>query len=460
MNGIKLKYDSTRSDAVTVDLPSSKSMAARAIVIAALAGVAPDKIGNLPDCTDTRELSAAVGSLLNAVPSPASRIESGKSEHPLPEIRLDLNLGLGGTSLRFFTALAASIPGMTILEDCAAPLKKRPLAPLCGALTEAGADISYQENAGYPPLLIKGNILKGGDLKIDGAISSQFISAIMMTAPYWRRPLRLTLTGDHPVSFPYIDMTAEMMKRAGASVTLSEREISVGTDKYSTGKITAEIPSRPGSTILSPDADWSAASYSYELALLLPDRSIHLERLTPPSESLQGDSECANIFNLFGVDSEFHPDGSATLTCDRATRESMAKISATTPIELDMSKTPDLVPAIAVGLCMAGIRFTITGVAHLRHKESDRLEAISNELAKIGFAVSAGTDTLSWNGDHTQAEEDAVIETYGDHRIAMAFGIAAADLPHLIISNPQVTEKSFPDFFRILSGIGFHEEEV
>lgn len=458
MNAIKLNYDTSRQDTFTADLPSSKSMAARAIIIAALAGVSPEKIGNLPDCTDTRELSSAVNSLLGAVPSPALRIESERAgETPLP-VRLDLNLGLGGTSLRFFTALAASIPGLSILEDCAAPLKKRPLAPLCNALSDAGADIEFLGEAGYPPMMIRGEVLKGGSLKIDGAISSQFISAIIMTAPYWRLPLRLTLTGDHPVSLPYIEMTAEMMRRAGASVTLSEREIDVSTDKYSAETITAPIPSRPGSTILSPEADWSAASYFYELALLLPDREIKLARLTPPRESLQGDSGCAAIFNLFGVDTIYHPDGSATLRCDKSTRDSMAKISATTPVELDMSETPDLVPAIAVALCMAGIRFEITGVAHLRHKESDRLEALSAELAKIGFAVTAGVDTLCWNGDHSPADNDALIETYGDHRIAMAFGIAAANLPALKISNPKVTEKSFPGFFSLLEKAGFSAE--
>jgi len=439
MDKIELTYDRQTAGTPRLSLPSSKSMAARAIVIAALAGVATDRIGNLPDCTDTRELSAAVRTLLNAA----------------PPISLHLNLGLGGTSLRFFTALAVTMPHSEILIDCAAPLKKRPLAPLCEALRDAGADITYTEKEGYPPLLVRSEGMKGGKVDIPGDISSQFISAMIMCAPYWRNTLTLHLTGDHAVSFPYIDMTAEMMRRAGAEVEIEERTIKVASAKYSAEKITAEIPGIPGTTVLSPEADWSAASYLYERSLLMPDRTVNISRLTPPSESLQGDSECARIFSLFGVETTFHPDGSASLLCDKATRESMAKISSTTPLELNMARTPDLVPAIAVGLCMAGIRFVISGVDHLRHKECDRLDALSRELRKIGFTLEAGDDTISWKGEHFPAAGNESIATYGDHRMAMSFAIAAAALPHITIENPQVTEKSFPGFFDIIQEAGF-----
>ena len=443
MNGIQLNYDKSRTDEITVTLPTSKSMAARALIIGALAGKGPDEIKNLPDCTDTRELSAAINSLLAVSSRPGERIEM---ENPSP-LTLHLNLGLGGTSLRFFTALAASLPAVETEIDCAAPLKKRPLAPLCEALNRAGADIRYMETPGYPPLFVKGDHVPGGNREISAEISSQFVSAMIMTAPFWRDGLNLTLTGEKAVSFPYIDMTVGMMKRAGADVTVdrNEKKISV-----------APIPYNPESiSRLSPEADWSAASYFYELALILPDRAVRISSLTPPAESLQGDSGCEAIFSKLGVETEYLPEGGAILRCDRAKRDAIAEASKKEPVRLDMSEMPDLVPALAVALCMAGIRFEIYGIGHLRHKESDRISAIQLEMEKIGFGLRSTSDTLSWSGDRVPTGENETIETYHDHRIAMAFAPAAALLPYLSIRDPKVTEKSFPEYFGVLKEAGF-----
>ncbi|MBD5387063.1 3-phosphoshikimate 1-carboxyvinyltransferase [bacterium] len=443
MNRLKLIYDRKRADNIRATLPTSKSMAARALIIGALAGVRPHGISNLPVCTDTDELTAAINSLLDIIPSPEKRISDSNPS----TLCLNLNLGLGGTSLRFFTALSASIPATEMEIDCAAPLKKRPLAPLCEALNTAGADISYLDNPGYPPLLIKGKHILGGDREISAAISSQFVSAMIMCAPYWREGLSLTLTGDHPVSFPYIDMTVKMMCRAGAEVEISadRRLISVAKKSYRPQNIDA----------LSPEADWSAASYFYELALSIPDRKIEISSLTPPQESLQGDSKCADLFKRVGVDTVFNADGSATLSCDKKKREEIASLSTASPIEFDMSATPDLVPALAVGLCLAGIHFNITGISHLHLKESDRISALQIELGKIGFDIDAGYDFLAWNGGTTPVGENESIDTYHDHRIAMAFAVAAVKLPYLYINDPKVTEKSFPDYFEILKKAGF-----
>ncbi|MDE5790500.1 MAG: 3-phosphoshikimate 1-carboxyvinyltransferase [Muribaculaceae bacterium] len=443
MKGIQLVYDRKREDEIIVTLPTSKSMAARALIIGALAGVRPSGISNLPVCTDTTELTSSINSLLDAIPSPADRIGMSNPE----PVCLNLNLGLGGTSLRFFTALASSIPSTEMEIDCAAPLKKRPLAPLCEALNTAGAEIGYLGNPGYPPLFIKGTHIPGGEREISASISSQFVSAMIMCAPYWKEGLKLSLTGHHPVSFPYIDMTMKMMQRAGAEVGISDdhRIISVGRNQY--------IPSRIGT--LSPEADWSAASYFYELALVLPERRIEISSLTPPHDSLQGDSKCAEIFNLLGVVTTFNGDGSASLTCDKGKRDSIASLSTKSPIELDMSATPDLVPALAVGMCLAGIRFNIIGISHLHLKESDRITALQIELEKIGYSLEAGHDFLSWNGGRTPVGENEAIDTYHDHRIAMAFAVAAVSLPYLYINDPQVIEKSFPDYFDILKKAGF-----
>ncbi|MDE6717164.1 MAG: hypothetical protein K2J70_03135 [Muribaculaceae bacterium] len=443
MKGKELIYDRSLEGEIRVTLPTSKSMAARALIIGALAGVRPSAISSLPVCTDTTELTAAVNALLDAIPSPALRL----AEPDAPTVCLNLDLGLGGTSLRFFTALAASVPRTEFELECAAPLKKRPLAPLCEALNTAGAEIQYLDTPGYPPLFIKGVNIPGGDRGISASISSQFVSAMILCAPYWKEGLRLSLTGDQPVSVPYIDMTIRMMRRAGAQVEVSEghRIISVGKAAYDP----ASIPS------LAPEADWSAASYFYELALAVPERKILISSLTPPSESLQGDSGCAGIFSRVGIDTDFKADGSAILTCDRERLRQTVEASRVNPLEFDMSDTPDLVPALAVGLCLAGIRYSIRGIGHLRHKESDRIAAIQNELEKIGYGADSTENTLSWTGRRTPISESETIDTYHDHRIAMAFAVAASRLPYLSIRDPKVVEKSFPDYFGVLKEAGF-----
>ena len=445
MSGIQLIYDKSRADRISVALPASKSMAARALIIAAFAGSRPETIGNLPACTDTDELSAAINALLDVEPQPGKRI----AETDPDPLCLHLNLGLGGTSLRFFTALAASLPAIEFEVDCAAPLKKRPLAPLCEALIASGARIKYLDQPGYPPLFIQGTHIPGGDRQISAAISSQFVSAMIMCAPYWKDGLRLHLTGDEAVSFPYIDMTVKMMQKAGAEVSIADDKRIISVKPLPYQKVRAEA--------LKPEADWSGASYFYELALALPDREIHISSLTPPSESLQGDSRCAEIFNLLGVHTEYNPDGSATLRCDRKLRDDVASLAKKHPLEFDMSETPDLVPALAVGLCLAGIRFNISGIAHLHLKESDRITALQIELGKIGYSLEAGKDFLAWTGGRTPVGENESIDTYHDHRIAMAFAVAAVALPYLSINNPEVTEKSFPDYFKILNEAGFKE---
>ncbi|MDE7413512.1 MAG: hypothetical protein K2N05_06970 [Muribaculaceae bacterium] len=443
MKRLELKYDRSRKDAIEVTLPTSKSMAARALTIGALAGVRPEEIKNLPRCTDTKELSSAINHLLDNEPLPTHRCAE---ENPEP-LCLSFNLGLGGTSLRFFTALAAGIPGLEAEIECAEPLKKRPLAPLCEALNVAGADIHYLSRQGYPPLLVKGTKIEGGNRTISAAISSQFVSAMIMCAPYWKKPLTLELTGEHPVSVPYIDMTVKMMQRAGAKVNITDnfRTISVECNPYDRDRI----------HLLTPEADWSAASYFYELALILTDREVRISSLTPPAESLQGDSGCASIFGRVGVETRYNADGSALIKTDKEKLKLIKEVSAKHPIEFDMSDTPDLVPALAVGLCLAGIHFHISGIGHLRHKESDRIAAIAIELEKIGYILTTSDTTMEWTGKRSPVGESETIDTYHDHRIAMAFAPAVAYLPYLSIRNPEVTEKSFPDYFDILKEAGF-----
>lgn len=407
-----------------VRLPLSKSIAIRVSALNAVArrqGGRATVVPELSDCDDARYFNTAIGAL-----------EEG---------RRDIYIGEGGAPLRFFTALAASMPGVEIELTCASSLMSRPLKPLLDALDMAGADIVCTTREGYPPLTIRGHLLRPAVIRLDPSVSSQFVSALMLASPLWERGLNLEFTEGRPVSAPYIAMTAEVMRRFGAEVGVSEGGIRVEPGRLSP-------PTR-----FEVETDWSAASYFYELALLLPGRDIPVGCLSRPDNSPQGDSICNAMFNLLGVRTIWVSDGSATLRCDETILNELRRMD--TPLELDLNSTPDLMPAIAVGLCFAGIRFRLTGIRHLRHKESDRLTVIANELEKVGYRVETGADHMAWTGGRMPTAENEVIATYSDHRIAMAFAPAAVKLPYLAIENPGVVEKSFPGYWDALKGLGF-----
>ena len=236
-------------------------------------------------------------------------------------------------------------------------------------------------------------------------------------------------------------MTAAVLEKFGIRAGIRDDGVSVDA-----GELTP--PDR-----IDIETDWSAASYFYELALLLPGVDIPLRRLSAAEGLLQGDSACAGIFGLLGVETLRNEDGSACLNCDGEKLRLFREMEG--PLQLDLNATPDLVPAIAVGLCFAGVRYSLTGIGHLRHKESNRLQAIANELERVGYRVDVGEGSLSWRGDRTPVGENETIYTYSDHRIAMAFAPAAVKVPYLSIEDPGVVDKSFPGFWDALEGLGF-----
>ncbi|MDE6273196.1 MAG: 3-phosphoshikimate 1-carboxyvinyltransferase [Muribaculaceae bacterium] len=358
-----------------------------------------------------------------------------------------VNIGEGGAPFRFFTALAASIPGLDLTLTTRRPLIRRPHAILFNTLREAGADIRSIRRPDRPPLHIIGRLLDPPPLRIDPGVSSQFISALMMAAPLWKSGLDLTFEGANPVSLPYLRMTGEVMKRFGCEVMMDDDRIRVAPGKC-IAPAEYKIPT-----------DWSAASYFYELALLLPGKRIPLQHLTPPAESLQGDAECAGIFRHLGVMTLYDSiDDHYYLYLPTSASESLKNREATYVI--DLNGTPDLAPALAVGFCLAGIRFRFENVAHLRHKETDRMAALETELRKLGYVIRTGTDSMDWDGATCRPEEHPVISTYSDHRMAMAFAPAAVRYPGLTIEHPEVTVKSFPCYWEMLERIGFQLSEV
>ena len=290
-------------------------------------------------------------------------------------------------------AVAASMPGKEVTISCSPQLARRPHSPLICALRSLGADITELPGG---QLHIRGRKLEGGRVDIDASLSSQFISALMMASPLWKQPLSLHITTDKCVSAPYIRMTGEVMRLFREATAVGEQAIPV-------------------------EPDWSAASYIYEAVALGADSmpSVFIPGLLPMKHSIQGDARCAEIFAPF-VDSDFIDEG-AILT--------PRKSDDAGPIDIDMGDIPDLVPAYAATLCGLGIPFIIRGIAHLHHKESDRIAALVSELSRLGYCLKAeSADTLRGFGSSPLkilTESMIDVSAHGDHRMAMSLAVAA-----------------------------------
>lgn len=389
----------------TIDLPASKSISHRALIINALCKDG-GTIENLSDCDDTVVLERAL------------QCHSGT-----------IDVGASGTALRFLTAYLATKNGSFTLTG-SPRLLQRPIAPLVDALRTLGADIQYLENDGFAPLAINGKKLHGGELTPHFEQSSQFFSALMLIAPYLDTALTLHFA-ETPHSFPYIEMTAAMMRQAGAKITVDSNKISIENTPYQRTNWTIE-------------RDWSAASYWYEL-LAIAQRGRFLLRHLQPS-TLQGDAHIATIFQEFGIETKFTADGAEIFY--------KAKTAPAT-LQYDFGDMLDMVPTMAVACCARGVTFHFTGVENLRLKESDRIGALSTELKKCGFVLTQPTsDSLAWDGTRCSAEPAPTICTHDDHRIAMAFAPLAAKMP-LHIDHPEVVSKSYPSFFEQMKKVSF-----
>lgn len=396
----------------SIALPTSKSISNRALLISALCGD-DVQVFRPALCDDTAVM-------LNAL----SR-EGG-----------DINVGAAGTAMRFLTAYFATRDGVTVTLDGVERMRQRPIGVLVDALRSMGAAIDYLGEEGYPPLRIQGRVLRGGDITMPGGVSSQFISAVMMILPTMGGGI-IHLTGDL-VSLSYLHMTAAVMSDMGAAVEIAGDTISVGNGYTGRDYIV--------------EGDWSAAAPWYALAALLPDSSITLEGLVP--DSIQGDSRLVELAGRLGLASRFGPqgvmiDGSGFIGCCCS---SFA----------DMTSTPDLVPSWTVLLCLLERAFRLTGVRTLRLKESDRIQALKQELLKLGYVLKEdGDDAISWHGERVPiSQEPPVIDTHGDHRIAMAFAPAAVRFPGLVINDAQVVSKSYPSYWRHLQRAGFTVNEL
>lgn len=381
---------------IEINLPASKSISNRALILNALA-YSPYDIENLSDCDDTRVTVKALDSNDTV-----------------------FDIGAAGTSMRFLTAFLSKTVGEWVITG-SDRMKQRPIKLLVDALNSLGARIEYVENEGFPPLKIFGSALMGGEIRLNGGVSSQYISALMMIAPYMQNGLRIILEGD-VISIPYILMTKKMMHEFGVELVFEDNIIDVRPQTYKPVRYKVE-------------SDWSAASYWFELLSIAGKGQIFLKGLQ--KNSSQGDSKVADLFNQLGVVTEYQTEG-VLLTVGN---------SNTNKFEYDFVNQPDLAQTFAVTCCVKNIPFHFYGVQSLKIKETNRIVALINELAKLGFVLYEPAEgQLAWSGERCEVAREISIATYEDHRMAMAFAPAALVFP-LSIEHPEVVSKSYPSFW-------------
>lgn len=397
-------------------LPASKSISNRALVINALSnGSMP--IENISDCDDSMVVVAAL--------------------RDMPRV---IDIKAAGTAMRFLTSLLATRPGEEHIITGTERMRNRPISVLVDALRALGADIGYEERVGYPPLKISGRKLKGGHLMLPGNVSSQYISSLLMIGPTLEQGLTLALEGEI-ISRPYIDMTLAIMRQYGARAEwVGEKEIRVEPVPYE------PIP-------YYVESDWSAASYWYEMVALSADEEASVVLPGLFEDSLQGDAAVAKMFEPLGVETVME-HGRVLIRKSGRTVETC---------EWNMLAQPDLAQTIVVTCCMKGVHFRISGLQTLRIKETDRIAALQKELLKYGFVLTAeGDDVLQWKGemsDQPVVPEHVSIDTYDDHRMAMAFAPIALVKGSVVINNPEVVSKSYPSFWEDMKSAGFNIEK-
>ena len=398
-----------------VKLPASKSISNRALIIQALTGSAIP-LENVSDCDDTDVILQAL--------------------KDMPEV---IDIKAAGTAMRFMTAFLSATDCGTHLITGTERMRHRPIKPLVDALRLLGADIEYTGEEGFPPLRISGKRLAGGAIEVAGNVSSQYISALILIAPKLENGLKLHLLGDI-MSRPYIDLTLWMMREFGADAEWS----SVDT-------ITVAPKPYQKSTPYYIESDWSAASYWYEMMALCDqdDAELLLEGLMDGSK--QGDSSVRYIFSLLGIRTTFK-----SRTPGRPTMVRLRKIGHRVPrLEYDFTGQPDLAQTFVVCCCLMDVPFHFTGLKTLRIKETDRIEALKREMRKLGFVLrDVDGCELHWEGERCQPEPDAAIDTYEDHRMALAFAPVAMKHP-IRINNPHVVSKSYPHFWNDLRDAQF-----
>jgi len=338
----------------------------------------------------------------------------------------EINIGHAGTAMRFLTGYLATKEGADVILTGSGRMKERPIQILVDALKTLGADISYAEKEGFAPLKIKGSKLRGGFVRIDGNVSSQYISSLLLIAPSLEKGLELEFKGAI-TSVPYIKMTLSLLESLGIQTSFEGQTIVVAPQK--------EIEDRH----ITVESDWSSASYYYSMVALSEKGKITLSAYK--KESLQGDSVLANLYQSFGVTTRFS-ENSITL-------EKTANFQKPSKVEFDLIKAPDIAQTIAVTSFGMGIACDLTGLHTLKIKETDRLLALQQELSKLGAEIRVTENTLHLESS-SKIHKDISIATYQDHRMAMAFAPLLLKTS-LFVEEQEVVSKSYPTFWEDFS---------
>mgnify|MGYP002712926187 CR=1 FL=1 len=410
---VSLKRGFFPSGIIPVGICGSKSESNRLLILKAQF---PDiSIKNLSDSDDTQVLQKALKNQSKTV-----------------------DIHHAGTAMRFLTAYYAAKEGTEVILTGSKRMQQRPIGILVEALQSLGADIQYLKNEGFPPLKINGKKLQKNEITIQADISSQYISALMLIGPMLSNGIEINLEGKI-TSRPYIEMTLLLLKKVGVMGSFSSNKIIIP----SVGKVEKKT--------ITVESDWSSASYFYSFAALSDNSKITLCSFS--KESIQGDSELVSIYGALGVKTTFDASKNAI---------SLLKNETELPdsLMLDLSGTPDLAQTIAVTCFGLGIGCNLTGLHTLKIKETDRLVALKTELEKLGASVQIDGHSLKLE-KNLQIKKGAVIDTYQDHRMAMAFAPLALRT-ELTINEAGVVSKSYPNFWKDIqkTGLECHFENI
>lgn len=396
----KISYNHKDKISGRFELPASKSISNRVLIINALSG-SNKSVANLAKCDDTDVMVKALTSDSHLV-----------------------DIGAAGTSMRFLTAYLSIQPGEWTITG-SQRMKERPIQILVDALRSIGADIEYAENEGFPPLKIRGKEIEGGDVEIDGSVSSQYISALMMIAPMLKKGLRIHLLNG-VASVPYINLTLWIMNQFGADASFSGNVIDVKPTKY-----------KPIDYVV--ESDWTGASYWFQIAALADVDEIFLPALF--DKTMQGDGVLRDIFSHLGVATQFI-DGGVKL------RKTAIKDEADV-FEWDFINCPDLAQTVVVTCCVLNRKFRFKGLKSLKIKETNRILALQQELKKFGYILTEPAEgELEWNGEKCDENANIAVDTYKDHRMAMAFAPIVLCHAPFIVNEPEVVSKSYPDYWK------------
>jgi|TARA_R110002072_G_scaffold145129_6_gene291360 3-phosphoshikimate 1-carboxyvinyltransferase len=351
-------------------------------------------------------------------------------QHALSTQDSEINIGHAGTAMRFLTAFFAAQKNRTVILSGSDRMHNRPIKILVDALKDLGAEISYVDKEGYPPLKITGKELKENKVQINGNVSSQYISALLLIASSLPEGLTVELLGEI-TSIPYIKMTLSLLNQIGIETSFEGQTIQVKPHQNSKQQD------------LVVESDWSSASYFYSI-IALSDIGSEIRLSSYKKQSLQGDAVLADIYEHFGVSTTFD-ENSIIL---KKVAESKKEL-----LQLDLNKAPDIAQTIAVTCFGLGVSCDLDGLHTLKIKETDRLEALKNELTKLGAIISVTNDSLYLEGS-SKIISNVSIETYNDHRMAMAFAPLAILMP-INILDANVVTKSYRNFWEDLQQIGF-----